>query len=38
MFQDTDMEKKPSNKIEALTKSANMYIWAIGSTILNQPF
>ena len=29
-------ENTPSNKTEALTKSMNMYIWAIG--ILNQLF
>ena len=35
-FKDTHMENTPSNKTEALTKSKNMYIWAIGT--LNQLF
>ena len=35
-LKDTHMENTPSNKTEALTKSKNMYIWAIGT--LNQLF
>ena len=35
-LKDTHMENTPSNKTEALTKSKNMYIWAIGA--LNQLF
>ena len=35
-IKDTHRENTPSNKSETLTKSMNMYIWAIG--ILNQLF
>ena len=35
-LKDTHSENTPSNKIEVLTKSMNMYIWSIG--ILNQLF
>ena len=33
---DTHMEKAPSNKTPALTKTANMGIWIVGTT--NQLF
>ena len=35
-FKDIHRKYTPSNKIEALTRSMNIYIWAIG--ILNQEF
>ena len=35
-FKDTHRENTPSNKTEALRKSMNVYIWAIGT--LNQLF
>ena len=35
-FKDTHKENTPSNKTEALRKSMNVYIWAIGT--LNQLF
>ena len=35
-FKDTHKEKAPSNKTPALTKSANMGIWVVGTS--NQLF
>ena len=35
-LKDTHRENTPSNKTTALTKSMNMYIWAIG--VLHQLF
>ena len=35
-FKDTHREKTPSNKTPALTKSANMDIWVVGTS--NQLF
>ena len=35
-FKDIHRENTPLNKTEVLTKSMNMYIWAIGT--LNQLF
>ena len=35
-LKDTNMEKTPSNKTSALTKSTNMGIWVVGTS--NQLF